>query len=123
MDEMLPETINRAARLAHEANRGYCQALGDTSQLPWDAAPSWQRLSAVTGATNIYLGVIKSAGDSHRSWMAEKERDGWIWGPVKDPEAKEHPCMVPFEDLPPEQQAKDHLFLAVVRAVLEEARK
>lgn len=43
--------------------------------------------------------------------------DGWEYGPVKDPEAKEHPCLVPFSDLPREQQAKDFLFRAVVRAL------
>lgn len=39
---------------------------------------------------------------------------GWKYGPVKDPERKEHPCFVPYDGLPPEQRAKDYLFRAVV---------
>ena len=44
-----PEQIQEAARLAHEVNRGYCQFLGDDSQLPYDQAPEWQKLSALNG--------------------------------------------------------------------------
>lgn len=118
MRSITPERIEEAARLAHEVNRGYCAFLGDTSQLPWAEAPDWQRDSALMGARAIARGEIKTPGDSHRSWLAVKEAEGWVWGPVKNPEAKEHPCMVPFEDLPAEQQVKDFLFLATVQAVL-----
>lgn len=110
--------IEEAARLAHEVNRGYCAGIGDNSQLPWDEAPEWQRVSAFNGAVAISEGQIKTPGDSHRSWLEEKKRDGWIWGPEKRPDLKEHPCCQPFEDLPVEQQLKDYLFLATVKAVL-----
>lgn len=33
---------------------------------------------------------------------------------MKNAETKEHPCFVPYEELPPEQQAKDHLFKEIV---------
>ena len=56
---------------------------------------------------------------SHESWMAQKIEDGWRYGPVKDPEKKEHPCIVPFSQLPAEQQAKDFIFRAVVHALNE----
>lgn len=115
---LTPERIREAARLAHEVNRGYCAFLGDHSQLPWDEAPEWQRVSAFNGAVAISEGRITTPGDSHRSWLAEKEADGWVYGPVKLPDRKEHPCMVPFGELPADQQAKDFLFLATVKAVL-----
>jgi len=54
---------------------------------------------------------------SHDSWSAEKVADGWVYGPVKDPEAKQHPCLVPYDDLPVEQRTKDYLFQAVVRSL------
>lgn len=56
--------------------------------------------------------------ESHLGWLEEKRKDGWRYGPVKDPSAKEHPCFVPYHKLPPEQQAKDALFQAAVRGVL-----
>lgn len=54
---------------------------------------------------------------SHISWMNQKVEEGWVYGPVKDPEAKQHPCMVPFDQLPREQQAKDYIFRAVVHSL------
>ena len=110
--------VMEAARMAHEVNRGYCAALGDLSQKPWHEAEDWQILSALKGAAAVALGTITTPGDSHRSWLAEKESTGWIWGAVKDPAKKEHPCMVAFGDLPFDQQVKDFLFLATVKAAL-----
>lgn len=55
---------------------------------------------------------------SHDNWMAEKVADGWVYGEVKDPAAKTHPCIVPFDQLPPEQQFKDRLFATIVRTCL-----
>ena len=104
------------ARVAHEINRAYCHALGDNSQPSWEDAPQWQKDSALLGVE------LHTSGDhgpeaSHESWSAQKLADGWKYGPVKDPEAKEHPCLVPFADLPREQQAKDFLFRAVVHSL------
>lgn len=107
-----------AAQIAHEANRGYCQALGDMSQEAWEYAPDWQRESAIKGVQHIMDNPSSGPGASHRSWLKEKAETGWKYGPVKDPEKKEHPCFVPFEELPVDQQAKDFIFLAVVRGVL-----
>lgn len=107
-----------AARAAHEVNRVYCQSLGDDSQVPWNEAPQWQRDSATNGAHFINENPNASHSAAHDSWLAEKEATGWKYGPVKDPEKKEHPCCVPYDELPKEQQVKDALFGAVVRAVL-----
>ena len=40
----------------------------------------------------------------------------------KDPEAKTHPCMVPYECLPWEQRVKDYLFISVSKALLRMAQ-
>lgn len=105
------------AEVCHEANRAYCLGLGDTSQPLWADAPDWQKDSAVNGV--IFHLENPDAGDnaSHENWLAEKRATGWKYGPVKDPDKKEHPCFVPFEDLPVEQQAKDRLFRSIVHAL------
>lgn len=110
-------SITTAAMACHEANRIYCETLGDFSQLPWRDAPAWQRESAIAGARAVALDPDRKAADSHASWLAHKIKDGWVYGEVKDPDASPptHPCMVPFEDLSPEQQMKDHLFLVVAK--------
>ena len=43
--------VEEIARVAHEVNRAYCQALGDDSQPAWEVAPQWQRDSAINGVT------------------------------------------------------------------------
>ena len=104
------------ARVCHEVNRAYCQFLGDDSKPSFEEAPGWQRDSALAGV-NLHADGDHGPEESHKAWMAQKVADGWIYGDVKDPEAKTHPCLVPFDQLPREQQAKYHLFRAVVHAL------
>lgn len=105
------------AAVCHAANQQLCRELRDNSQPNWTDAPDWQRDSAVTGVKFNLANPDAPASASHDCWLEEKERDGWKYGDVKDPEKKEHPCYVPYEQLPKEQQAKDHLFKAIVAAL------
>lgn len=123
-EDAKPENVERkkriteaAARAAHEANRAWCLAHDDTSQLSWDEAPEWQRSSCLKGVEGIVEG--NGPRESHIGWLKEKEATGWVYGPVKDPVAKTHPCCVPYEDLPEAQKMKDSIFVSVVRAVLK----
>jgi hypothetical protein len=116
---MLDQMIEAIARVTHEANRAWCLALGDRSQLTWDDAPDWQKDSARAGV-QFHLDN-PDAGDnaSHDNWMAQKIADGWVYGDEKDPQASPptHPCLVPFEELPNVQQIKDALFRSIVHAI------
>lgn len=105
------------AQVCHEVNRSYCHAIGDHTQLPWDQALDWQRESAIKGVEFHIANQDSKPSNSHESWLAEKLAAGWKYGPVKDAEKLEHPCCVPYDELPREQQAKDYLFLAVVRSL------
>lgn len=106
------------ARLAHEVNRAYCASLGDTSQPAWEDAPDWQRASAIAGVEMHLANPDATPEQSHQAWLEQKAADGWVYGKVKDAEKKEHPCFLPYEDLPGEQKAKDYLFRGVVHAVV-----
>ena len=99
--------MENIAKVCHEVNRAYCAAIGDLSQLPWDEAPQWQRESAVKGVAFIIENPAAKPSASHDSWLAEKASAGWKFGPVKDADKKEHPCFVPYDELPVEQKAKD----------------
>ena len=109
------DKIEACAQAAHEANRAYCQATGDQSQPTWADAPDWQKTSARNGVKGVLNG--NGPEQSHESWLAEKAATGWKYGEVKDPEAKTHPCFVPYANLPPEQKAKDDVYVAVVKAM------
>lgn len=109
--------IETIARVTHEANRAWCECHGDFSQAEWDDAPDWQKESARAGVRFHLANPDADASASHVEWLRHKQAEGWVYGPVKDSSRKEHPCMVPFEELPAHQQAKDRLFRAVVHAL------
>lgn len=109
--------IMTIAQVAHEINKAFCEAFGDTSQTEWILAPDWQRQSAFKGVLLHLTNPNAGPSDSHDSWLAQKVADGWVFGPVKDPEAKTHPCIVPYDELPPEQKAKDFLFRQTVHSL------
>lgn len=110
------DVVDSIARVTYEVNRAYCEAMGDSSFAPWDSAPDWQKETNRLGVL-FHMGGDFGPEASHESWRTQKFNDGWRWGAVKDPEKKEHPCMMDFADLPKEQQAKDFLFRAVVHAL------
>jgi hypothetical protein len=111
--------IETIARLCHEANRGICEASGDYFQKSWEQATAWQRESIRKGVRFCLANPGLTAADQHESWMKDKIADGWKWGPEKDAEKKEHPCLIPYEQLPPSQQIKDHVFRAIVLACID----
>lgn len=117
---MTENEIEACARAAHEANRAYCIAIGDTSQPSWGDAPDWQKSSARNGVAVALAGSTPE--QSHECWLEEKRATGWKYGAVKDPEKREHPCFVAYADLPSSQRAKDDVFLSVVRAVAHALR-
>ena len=51
---------------------------------------------------------------AHDSWMESYKAMGWKYGPIRDPEAKTHPDMVPYEELPQDERDKDEIFLIFV---------
>lgn len=110
-------TVADVARICHEANRAIQHIAGDPDPSPpWDDAPAWQRGSAIQGVQTALAGDLDPEAH-HQAWCDAKTAEGWTWGPTKDPVAKTHPCLVPYDELPVRQQAKDRVFLAVVETL------
>ncbi|MDD4852985.1 MAG: RyR domain-containing protein [Acinetobacter towneri] len=105
------------AMMCHAINAAYCQSMGDDSQPNWEDAPDWQRNSAIAGVEMHLANPDATPEQSHESWYKVKEAEGWKYGEVKDMEKKEHPCFLPYEELPDEQKAKDYLFRTTVHLV------
>lgn len=111
-------TVEQIARICHEANRAVQaaqQAPGIPVAAPWDDFPEGERQGVIEGVKAAQAGARPAA--LHESWRIHKEDHGWTYGPVKDADARTHPCMVPYHDLPPEQRAKDRMFTAIVQAL------
>ena len=105
------------AMVCHQANKKWCEANDDNTQVDWRFAPEWQQKSAIEGVEFRLANPDAPASAMHDNWSKEKIADGWVYGEVKDSEKKTHPCLVPFEELPLYQQKKDKLFSAIVDAL------
>ena len=110
--------VEGIAKVCHEANKAYCESIGDNSQPSWDDVPDWQKSSAKNGVQFHIDNPDAQPCDSHNSWLKQKTEEGWKYGEVKNPETKEHPCFVPYEELAASQQKKYALFIAVVHALI-----
>jgi hypothetical protein len=110
--------VRNTARVAHEINREFCMAIGDFSQVGWNDAPQWQRDSAVDGVMFHVENPDAGPEATHENWMRAKIIEGWVYGEEKDPVNKVHPCLVPYDELPIEQRAKDYLFASVVKSAI-----
>lgn len=110
------QVIRLIAQIAHEANRAYCQSIDDNSQPHWAKAPEWARDSAIQGVEFHLTHPNAKPSESHDNWLKQKLDEGWQYGPVKNPDKKEHPCCVAYNELPPEQRLKDSMFIAIVHA-------
>ena len=106
--------IEKIAEICHQVNKIYCESIGDFSQPNWENAPQWQKESTINGVKYHLNNDNTTPADSHNNWLKEKINNGWKYGKEKDPLKKTHPCIIPFEELPKEQQTKDKLFLAIV---------
>lgn len=56
------------------------------------------------------------AANTHEVWAELRIRQGWRFGPTRDDHAKEHPCLVPYDQLPEQEKEFDR---ATVRETLK----
>jgi hypothetical protein len=105
----------RRAIFVYEAARLQAQAM-DAPIVP----ERWEQREAAF--RDQFLDVIdmmcgpdrkSSPEELHDDWVRAYEAMGWKHGPVRDPEAKTHPDMVPFDELGFREQIKDAVFVAL----------
>lgn len=109
-------TDEQIAQVVHAANSVLQRIHGDDApSQPWDCETDHVRQSAAEGVRQARKGATPE--QLHESWCEFKRAGGWVHGEVKNPDAKTHPCLVPYADLPQEQRDKDRLFHAIVRTL------
>lgn len=112
-DMTFEECIDFLSELVHMTNKIYCESLGDFSQKDWADTPEDIKNSARHGVRDVIFNS-SSPEQTHETWYSFKKSQGWKYGPIKDPKKKEHPCLVPYKDLPVEQKFKDLFFVSIV---------
>lgn len=106
------------AAVCHEANRRLTLIVGDVPvQAPWEECGDDMQQSSVRGVEFALANPDASPSAQHDAWMKERIEQGWVVGPVKNVELKQHPALVPYRDLPEGVQRKDKLFKSIVTAL------
>lgn len=109
------EWLIQVAKVCHATIREFSSVVGRNKTTPvWEELSEQLRNSAVDGVLFHSKHPDATASDSHQNWFDFKANNGWVYGEVKDEEKKTHPSMVPFDELPDSEKAKDELFCSVV---------
>ena len=105
------------AAVAYAVNAAYALSLGDESLPVWSEAPQEHRDRMLAGVQMHIDNPDTTPEQAHAKWLESMTAQGWTYGEVKDVEAKKHPCILPFNELPQAQRSKDSIFRAVVHAL------
>jgi ryanodine receptor 2 len=63
--------------------------------------------------------VERLAENAHDIWARQRMSDGWCHGRVRDDALKQHPCLVPYSELPePEKQYDRNAAMETLKAVM-----
>lgn len=112
----ITRSIELAAKIAYEAARTWCEHHNHPALVPWEQAEEAARESVRKGVVGVLAG--NTPRDSHANWTQTRLADGWVYGEVKDEKQKTHPNLVPYDDLPSDQRAKNILFVDSVKATM-----
>jgi hypothetical protein len=47
------------------------------------------------------------ARNAHDIWAQQRMAEGWKYGPARNDATREHPCLIPYEDLPESEKEYD----------------
>lgn len=77
------------------------------------------RESTLNGVNFVLENPTVTPEQQHENWCKFKVAEGWRYGHTKDFDKKEHPCLVPYHQLPEIQQRKDAVFRATIEQVMK----
>ncbi len=117
MNALPPDRLEAIARTVHAALREWAAAHGQADIPEWRHAPAWMHESTRESVRHALAHPGSGGRAQHDQWVQQKLADGWRHGPVKDPAAKTHPLIVPYDDLPDWERRKDALLNAIVRTL------
>lgn len=58
------------------------------------------------------------ARNAHDVWAQARIREGWTHGVQRDDVHKKHPCLVPYDQLPPSEKEYDRLLAGEILKVI-----
>lgn len=85
--------------------KGKAAAPGGDTPAPYMPAPRDTSGVRLTGEMSALTEEL--AKNTHEVWAAQRIVEGWRYGPCRDEERREHPGLVPYEDLPDSEKDYD----------------
>lgn len=84
-----------------------------------DYIPSPQDLSGVALPQELHALVEALAKNVHEVWAQNRMSEGWTLGPVRDDARKQHPCLIPYEQLPESEREYDRATATATLKLIE----
>ena len=83
----------------------------------------YQPLPIDTSAVSLDGGLLlleeMLARNAHDVWAKQRMASGWKYGPQRDDLRKEHPCLIPYEQLPESEKEYDQsMALETLKVIL-----
>lgn len=112
----------QAARFAHEVHRALRAALGESEGPAWEELTGVEHIAAICAVASLLSNGDVGAEARHRAWLARRVEAGWRYAEREDRARRLSPCMRPWAALAPADRAKDAVWLAAVRGMVEVLR-
>ena len=110
---MLSDTV--VAEVCYAAQRKLADRVREGYPLPaWERVPEWLR--------DLYVEAVRLARMGHQAqqlhayWREVWTEHGWVYGPVRNPDAcpPTHPSLTEWQELPPYSRVQLTLFVGMV---------
>jgi hypothetical protein len=72
-----------------------------------DYTPQPLDTSAIELPADLQQLLERLAENTHDVWARQRLADGWTWGPRRDDDARQTPCLVPYAQLPEQEKVYD----------------
>lgn len=115
----MPTTLGerQIAYVVHEVVRAYVEARGGY-MTPWSDARPGERKAMLHVVRNVRRQPDTPPGERHAAWCDRRRAEGWRWGPVLDIEAKAHPSLMPWPELPEDDRVRECLMIGAVKCLM-----
>jgi hypothetical protein len=101
------------AKVIHSANRAYVDAIGGRAvNLTWEEIREEERQGLIKAVASMIVNP-QLPETSHEQWCLAREKEGWTKDVRYDYNRKTHPNLIPYDQLPLEEQFKDHMFMGI----------
>lgn len=109
-------TVEDAARICHSAIMAISSCIGEPC-IGYDSLGESVR-AGIRETIHLVLRDPRTTAEMlHVKWMTDRISEGWQYGPSKSYTSMQHPCLVPYSELPLIQKVKDSIFISVVESL------